>query len=74
MRPIDLLIATDFPAYCVRHPRKVAWISRQADTGAVPTDLGELRARMLAECARVVAHGTPAPGAPWDAVIEQLLG
>jgi hypothetical protein len=26
---IDLVIATKFPAYCVRHPRKVAWVLHQ---------------------------------------------
>ena len=28
-RPIDRLIATKFPAYCVRHPNKVAWVLHQ---------------------------------------------
>jgi glycosyltransferase involved in cell wall biosynthesis len=28
-RPIDCLIATKFPAYCVRHPNKVAWVLHQ---------------------------------------------
>jgi glycosyltransferase involved in cell wall biosynthesis len=28
-QPIDLVIATKFPAYCVRHPRKVAWVLHQ---------------------------------------------
>ncbi len=28
-RPIDLLIATRFPSYCARHPRKVAWVTHQ---------------------------------------------
>ena len=28
-RPIDLVIATKFPAYCVRHPNKVAWVLHQ---------------------------------------------
>ena len=74
MKPIDLLIATGFPAYCVRHPRKVAWMSLEADAAAVPADLSERRARMLAECTRVVASLTRAPDGPWDAVIEQLLG
>jgi glycosyltransferase involved in cell wall biosynthesis len=26
---IDLVVATKFPAYCVRHPRKVAWVLHQ---------------------------------------------
>ncbi len=74
LKPIDLLIATGFPAYCVRHPRKVAWMSPAADTEAVPADLSELRARMLAECTRIVAFGARAHEAQWDAVIEQILG
>jgi glycosyltransferase involved in cell wall biosynthesis len=28
-RPIDLVIATKFPSYCVRHPRKVTWLVHQ---------------------------------------------
>lgn len=28
-RPIDLVIPTKFPTYCVRHPRKVAWLMHQ---------------------------------------------
>ena len=28
-RPIDLVIATKFPTYFVRHPRKVAWVIHQ---------------------------------------------
>jgi glycosyltransferase involved in cell wall biosynthesis len=28
-RPIDTVIATKFPAYCVRHPNKVAWVLHQ---------------------------------------------
>jgi glycosyltransferase involved in cell wall biosynthesis len=28
-RAIDLVIATKFPAYCVRHPNKVAWVLHQ---------------------------------------------
>jgi glycosyltransferase involved in cell wall biosynthesis len=28
-RAIDLLIATRFPTYCARHPRKVAWLIHQ---------------------------------------------
>ena len=28
-RPIDLVIATKFPTYCVRHPRKVTWLVHQ---------------------------------------------
>jgi glycosyltransferase involved in cell wall biosynthesis len=28
-RPIDRVIATKFPAYCVRHPGKVAWVLHQ---------------------------------------------
>jgi glycosyltransferase involved in cell wall biosynthesis len=28
-RPVDRVIATKFPAYCVRHPNKVAWVLHQ---------------------------------------------
>src|ERR1700730_13815158 len=28
-RPMDRVIATKFPAYCVRHPNKVAWVLHQ---------------------------------------------
>jgi glycosyltransferase involved in cell wall biosynthesis len=28
-RPIDRVIATKFPAYCVRHPNKIAWVLHQ---------------------------------------------
>ena len=28
-RPIDLVIASKFPTYCVRHPNKVAWLVHQ---------------------------------------------
>ena len=28
-RPIDRVMATKFPAYCVRHPNKVAWVLHQ---------------------------------------------
>ena len=28
-QPIDRVIATKFPAYCVRHPNKVAWVLHQ---------------------------------------------
>jgi glycosyltransferase involved in cell wall biosynthesis len=28
-RPVDLVVATKFPAYCVRHPNKVAWVLHQ---------------------------------------------
>lgn len=27
--PVDLVIATKFPTYCVRHPRKVTWLVHQ---------------------------------------------
>ena len=27
--PIDLVIATKFPTYCVRHPRKTVWLMHQ---------------------------------------------
>jgi glycosyltransferase involved in cell wall biosynthesis len=28
-RPIDLVVATKWPSYCVRHPNKVAWVLHQ---------------------------------------------
>src|SRR5918996_6610965 len=28
-RPIDVVIATKFPAYCVRHPNKRVWVLHQ---------------------------------------------
>jgi glycosyltransferase involved in cell wall biosynthesis len=28
-RPIDLVIATKFPTYCVRHPHKITWLVHQ---------------------------------------------
>jgi glycosyltransferase involved in cell wall biosynthesis len=28
-RPVDVVIASKFPTYCVRHPRKVAWLVHQ---------------------------------------------
>jgi glycosyltransferase involved in cell wall biosynthesis len=28
-QPVDLVIATKFPTYCVRHPRKVTWLVHQ---------------------------------------------
>jgi glycosyltransferase involved in cell wall biosynthesis len=28
-RPIDLVVATKFPSYCVQHPNKVAWVLHQ---------------------------------------------
>src|ERR687885_1501592 len=28
-RPIDLVVATKFPSYVVRHPRKVVWLVHQ---------------------------------------------
>src|SRR5205807_8077401 len=28
-RPIDLVIATKFPSYAIRHPRKVVWLVHQ---------------------------------------------
>ena len=59
-RPIDLVIATAFPAWCARHSRKVAWI---ADDDGLAADEGnggshrlvELDARALAECRHVFA-------------------
>jgi glycosyltransferase involved in cell wall biosynthesis len=28
-RPVDLVVATKFPSYCIRHPRKVVWLLHQ---------------------------------------------
>src|SRR5438477_12821126 len=28
-RPIDLVVATKFPSYCIRHPNKVVWLLHQ---------------------------------------------
>ena len=28
-KPVDTVIATTFPAYCIRHPNKVAWVLHQ---------------------------------------------
>jgi glycosyltransferase involved in cell wall biosynthesis len=28
-RPVELVVATKFPSYCVRHPRKVVWLLHQ---------------------------------------------
>jgi hypothetical protein len=65
-RPVDLLIATGFPAYFARHPRKVAWLARPVD---VPADLAALDARMRAECAQVFTNVLYDPPP-----LEQLLG
>jgi hypothetical protein len=65
-RTIDLLIATGFPAYFARHPRKVAWLAHSHD---VPPALAALDVRMRAECARIVTAPV------YDArLVEQLLG
>jgi hypothetical protein len=65
-RTIDLLIATGFPAYFARHPRKVAWL---VHGHGVPPELGALDARMRAECARILTSTV------YDArLVEQLLG
>ncbi len=57
-QPIDLLIATRFPSYFARHPRKVAWVIHQhraayelcgteySDFGHTDTDVG-LRQRLI---------------------------
>jgi glycosyltransferase involved in cell wall biosynthesis len=43
-RPVDLVIATKFPAYCVRHRNKVAWVLHQFRQAYEydRTDLGQL--------------------------------
>jgi glycosyltransferase involved in cell wall biosynthesis len=58
-RPVDLVIATKFPSYAIRHPRKVVWLVHQhrqaydwygtplSDWGAQPGD-AEARKALLA--------------------------
>ena len=58
-RPVDLVIATKFPSYAVRHPRKIVWLVHQhrqaydwygtplSDWGAQPGD-AEARKALLA--------------------------
>jgi hypothetical protein len=69
---IDLVIATAFPAWSVRHPRKVAWIANEDalapddwNDGGAGSDadaerrqrLVQLDTRALIECSRVFAGG-----------------
>ena len=79
---IDLLIATRFPAYFARHPRKVAWLLAETQ---VPDALADLDARMLRECARVFTTSQGCadrleraeilrPESTWAVVLERLLG
>jgi hypothetical protein len=79
---IDLLIATRFPAYFARHPRKVAWLLAET---RVPDALADLDARMLSECARVFTTSKDCaerleraeilrPEPNWTVVLERLLG
>jgi hypothetical protein len=65
-RPVDLLIATGFPAYFARHPRKVAWLPRDV---AVPPDLAALDTRVRGECTRVFTNVLYDPPP-----LEHLLG
>ena len=69
-RPVDLVIATKFPSYAVRHPRKVVWLIHQhrqaydwygtalSDWGAQPGD-AEARKALLKMDRRTLgeAHG-----------------
>ena len=54
-RPVDLVIASKFPTYFVRHPRKVAWLIHQyrAAYELCGTRLQRLRAhdRAMSGCA-----------------------
>ena len=81
-RPIDLLIATRFPAYFARHPRKVAWLLAET---RLPEALADLDAQMLRECERVFTAsegsadrfhraGVLRPELTWEVVLERLLG
>jgi glycosyltransferase involved in cell wall biosynthesis len=66
-RPIDLLIATRFPSYFARHPRKVAWVIHQhraayelcgteySDFGHSEEDVG-LRQRLIELDARMLGE------------------
>ena len=66
-RPIDLLIATRFPSYFARHPRKVAWVIHQhraayelcgtgySDFEHTEEDVG-LRQRLIELDARMLAE------------------
>jgi glycosyltransferase involved in cell wall biosynthesis len=52
-RPVDLVIATKFPTYFVRHPVKVVWLVHFAHTErdvALRKRLIDLDTRMLGEC------------------------
>ena len=52
-RPIDRVIATKFPAYCVRHPNKVAWVAAPVPAGL---RLRPHRARPVRRVARATAR------------------
>ena len=43
-RPIDLVIATKWPSYCVRHPNKVVWLTHQFRQAYELRPLARLRA------------------------------
>ena len=58
-RPIDLVIATKFPSYAIRHPNKVVWLVHQFRQAydLDRTELGEFgRSRSTAR----PSHGPPA--------------
>lgn len=77
-RPIDVLIATRFPTYFARHPRKVLWLVHQhraayelhgteysdfTDADApLRRQLMELDSRMLAECTRIFTNARNTAG------------
>src|SRR5919204_1596928 len=74
-RPIELVVATKFPAYCVRHPNKVVWVLHQfrqaydydrTDLGQFsesPEDRATIRAleRLDRNAPREARHGFATP-------------
>jgi glycosyltransferase involved in cell wall biosynthesis len=57
-RPIDLVIATKFPSYAVRHPRKVVWLLHQFRQAYEldGTDLGQFDQSAEARALRRAVH------------------
>jgi glycosyltransferase involved in cell wall biosynthesis len=57
-RRIDLVVATKFPAYCVRHPRKVAWVLHQFRQAYEldRTDLGQFGESAVHRATRRAVH------------------
>ncbi len=58
-RPVDLVIATKFPAYCVRHRNKVAWVLHQFRQAYEydRTELGQLSESTEDRALRRKIHG-----------------